>query len=235
MDQAVKKKMMKKWILTEKLLFPPGTDVLYSDLGFILLGLLIEEKTGETLDTFWEKKIASPLKLHKELFFPKRGSFNTCSCMATEKCLRSGQMLCGEVHDDNCRGMGGVAGHAGLFGTAPAVLSLCEHLIEQVKGRKEHPSYSSDVLRNLLKKAAGLDRPCGFDVPTEGVSSSGRFFNSESRGHLGFTGTSFWIDFMRETAIVLLTNRVHMGNSMEGIREFRPLVHDAIMKHVVKR
>jgi len=234
MDQVVKKRALKKWILAEKLCFSPGTDMLYSDLGFILLGFLIEEKTGETLDAFWEKKIASPLKLRKELFFPKRGSFNTRHCVATEKCLWSGQMLCGEVHDDNCRAMGGVAGHAGLFGTAPAVLALCEHLIEQVKGRKEHPSYSSDVLRILLKKAGGLDRPCGFDVPTEGISSSGRFFSSESRGHLGFTGTSFWIDFTRETAVVLLTNRVHMGNGMEGIREFRPLLHDLIMKAVVK-
>jgi len=226
-----KKEKLKEWILEEKLCFKPGENGLYSDLGFILLGFLIEEKSGESLDIFWEREIITPLKLQKELIFPPKRIFDMGECVATEKCMWTGQMLCGEVHDNNCRAMGGVAGHAGLFGTAPALLSLCEHLIEQVKGREEHPSYSSDVLKFLLKRTDNSNWTCGFDTVAKENSSSGRFFSNGSRGHLGFTGTSFWIDFERETAIVLLTNRVHMGSSLEEIRKLRPLLHDAIMRN----
>ena len=225
-----KKEKLKKWILNESLSFAPGTGTLYSDLGFILLGFLIEEKSGENLDAFWEKKITAPLKLQKEIFFPRKGSFDRRQCISTEKCIWTGQMLSGEVHDDNCRAMGGVAGHAGLFGTAAAVLSLCEHLLKQFKGKEEHPSYSSELLRSLLKRVYKEGWSCGFDTVTKGKSSSGNFFSEGSRGHLGFTGTSFWIDFEREAAVVLLTNRVHMGSSLEGIQKLRPQIHDAIMK-----
>ncbi|MBW1636692.1 MAG: serine hydrolase, partial [Deltaproteobacteria bacterium] len=225
-----KKGKIKNWILSENLCFAPGTDTLYSDLGFILLGLLIEEKSGERLNLFWEKEIIAPLKLQKELFFPQKRDFHTGQCIFTEKCIWSGQMLCGEVHDDNCRAMGGVAGHAGLFGTAPAVLSLCEHLLEQFKGREEHPSYSSELLRLLLQRVDKKGWSCGFDTVTKGNSSSGKFFSEGSRGHLGFTGTSFWIDFEKEKAVVLLTNRVHMSGGQEGIQKLRPQIHNAIMK-----
>ncbi len=225
-----KSKKLQKWILQEELCFSPGTDSLYSDLGFILLGFIIEEKAGVSLDVLWEKKVITPLKLQKWLLFSKNKSFDRRLCAVTQNCVWSGKMLCGIVHDDNCRAMGGVGGHAGLFGTAPAVLSLCEHLIEQFKGREEHPSYSSALLRHLLTRVGKSSWAYGFDTPTRGNSSSGRFFSNESRGHLGFTGTSFWIDFERDTAIVLLTNRVHLSDNIEKIKKLRPLVHDIIMK-----
>ena len=232
-SQHQKKGKLKNWILEEQLCFSPGTDTLYSDLGFILLGYIIEEKAGESLDVMWKKKVIAPLKLQKGLFFTRNRSFDTRLCAVTEKCIWSGKMLCGVVHDDNCRAMGGVCGHAGLFGTAPAVLSLCEHIIEQFKGREEHPSYSSDLLRGLLTKVGNLSWTYGFDTPTIGNSSSGRFFSDESRGHLGFTGTSFWMDLEREVAIVLLTNRVHLSKDTIKIRGFRQLVHDTIMSNIL--
>lgn len=231
--QYQKSKELQKWILQEELCFSPGTDSLYSDLGFILLGFIIEEKAGVPLDVLWEKKVITPLKPQKQLLFIKNKSFDRRLCAVTQNCVWSGKMLCGVVHDDNCRAMGGVGGHAGLFGTAPAVLSLCEHLIEQFKGREEHPSYSSALLRHLLARVGNSSWTYGFDTPTRGNSSSGRFFSDESRGHLGFTGTSFWIDFERETAIVLLTNRVHFSDNIEKIKKLRPLVHDIIMNTIL--
>ncbi len=231
--QYQKNKDLQKWIMEEKLCFSPGTDSLYSDLGFILLGLIIEERAGVPLDVLWEKKVITPLKLQKGLLFTKNKSFDRRLCAVTQNCIWSGKMLCGIVHDDNCRAMGGVGGHAGLFGTAPAVLSLCEHLIEQFKGREEHPSYSPALLRHLLTRVGNSGWTYGFDTPTRGKSSSGRFFSNESRGHLGFTGTSFWIDFEREIAIVLLTNRVHSTDNIDKIKKIRPLIHDIIMKNIL--
>ena len=232
-SQHQKKREIKNWILEEQLCFPPGTETLYSDLGFILLGFIIEEKAGESLDNVWKEKVITPLKLQKGLFFTRNRSFDTKLCAVTEKCIWSGKMLCGVVHDDNCRAMGGVCGHAGLFGTAPAVLSLCEHIIKQFKGREEHPFYSSGLLRKLLTKNDNLNWTYGFDTPTKGNSSSGRFFSDESRGHLGFTGTSFWMDMEREVAIVLLTNRVHLSKDITKIKEFRQLIHDTIMSNIL--
>jgi len=229
-----KKEKLKKWILNEKLLFSPGTDCIYSDLGFILLGLIIEEKSGYLLDLFWKEKIITPLKLQKGLFFTKNKKNNSKSYAATEKCIWDGHMLSGTVHDDNCRAMGGVGGHAGLFGTASAVLSLCEHIIKQFKNREKHPSYSCNLLGKLLTENNNLNWTYGFDIPTKENSSSGSFFSDNSRGHLGFTGTSFWIDFEKEISVVVLTNRVHSSPCIYEIKKFRPLIHNIIMSKIIK-
>jgi len=225
---------IKNWILSEDLVFLPGTNNLYSDLGFLLLGFVVEDITGIPLDIYWENKIITPLKLQKGLLFTKNKKLDLSLCAATENCLSGDKMSCGVVHDDNCKTMGGVGGHAGLFGTAPALLSFCNHLIKQYKDREEHPAYSSDLLRKIMRRFENSNWAYGFDSPTEGLSSSGSFFSTESRGHLGFTGTSFWIDFAREISVVVLTNRVHLSNNISGIRKFRPLIHDVIMSNILK-
>lgn len=124
-------------------------------------------------------------------------------------------MLCGEVHDENCRSMGGVAGHAGLFGTVEGVLSICSHLLRQWRGDEEHPNYSSNLLRDIFAYRSDSAWRYGFDTPSKINSSSGQLFSSLSVGHLGFTGTSFWIDLERGVAVVLLTNRVHPSRANE--------------------
>ena len=232
--QNRKNKQLKTWILGEKLCFKPGVDNLYSDLGFLLLGFIIEEKTGLSLDIYWKEKIAIPLKLQEGLLFTKNKQLDLSLCAVTDNCLSSDKMICGVVHDENCRAMGGVGGHAGLFGTAPDLLSFCEHLIKQYKGREEHPSYSSGLLRKLMTRFENSNWAYGFDSPTEGISSSGMFFGEGSRGHLGFTGTSFWIDFEKEISIVVLTNRVHLSSDLNGIKNFRPRIHNAIMRSLLK-
>ena len=222
-----------EWILKEKLCCEPGEKAVYSDLGYILLGYVIEKISGQNLDSYWKRKIIEPLKLEKSLFFLNETNLTQNEYVVTGNCAWSKVKLCGVVHDDNCRSLGGVAGHAGLFGSAEGLLSLCEHLIEQFKGRKKHPSYSSSSLMRFSEKREGSSWALGFDTPTPGLSSSGNYFSQKSIGHLGFTGTSFWIDLQRDIAVIMLTNRVSCGENVEKIRELRPVVHDIIMERLI--
>lgn len=221
------------WILEENLLGTPGIENIYSDLGFILLGRIIEKVSGETLDEYWRRKIVFPLALDKDLFFASKQKTGSRVYVPTGECEWSKTRLYGEVHDDNCRALGGVAGHAGLFGTAKAVLALCENIVLQYSGRRDHPSYSSHTLRSALNNKKGTWR-FGFDTPSAGMSSSGRYFSELSIGHLGFTGTSFWIDLQRGIAVVFLTNRVVGGEDITPIKKLRPVVHDTIMEDLLK-
>lgn len=219
----------------EELLFQPGCGTLYSDLGFILLGRLVEKVAARSLAAFWQEEIAQPLGLENELFYPGEDGLPGERCAATGMCSWSGRRLCGVVHDDNCRMLGGVAGHAGLFGTASGVLSLVKNLFMQYRGMKRHPAYDADLLRKFMARRTGSTWAYGFDTPSPGASSSGQFFSPNTVGHLGFTGTSFWLDLARGVAVVLLTNRVIMGDDPGPIRKFRPLLHDTIMKHLTAK
>lgn len=231
----VKKSEKKKWLFTsivkEKLIYDPGKNVIYSDLGFMLLGLIIEKISGRNLEDYIQEKIYKPLNLHNSLFYGKKGSEDGQIYAATEICPWSGQMMSGRVHDDNCRALGGVAGHAGLFGNIKGVVQWCEHILSQIKGRTSHPSFSNEILREAIIKVGNSSWTSGFDTPSIKGSSSGRFFSPLSIGHLGYTGTSFWIDPQKDIIVVLLTNRVHSSaNDNELIRRFRPLFHDTVMR-----
>ncbi len=232
--QAERENRLKDWILAENLLFQPGTENLYSDLGFILLGIIIEKVSGQSLAEYWQQIIQAPLNLEKGLFFASKRNMTDMACAPTGTCGWSKIRLFGVVNDDNCRAMGGVAGHAGLFGTSQAVLSLCENIILQFKGDQQAPPYSSKNLRKVLSNKQG-PWVFGFDTPSVGLSSSGKYFSDMTVGHLGFTGTSFWIDLQREIAIVFLTNRVVSGESLTSIRELRPRIHDTIMEFLIKK
>jgi CubicO group peptidase (beta-lactamase class C family) len=236
MDYSLTERMerLTDWILAENLIFQPGTANLYSDLGFILLGRIIEAVSGDPLDEYWHKKIIKPLALEKGLFFANKLKKGSAVCAATGVCAWSKKTLCGTVHDDNCRALGGVAGHAGLFGTPKAVLSMCENIVLEFRGERQHPSYSSENLRKVFGNKHGT-WSFGFDTPTSGCSSSGKYFSDLTVGHLGFTGTSFWIDLQCDIAVVFLTNRVFCGESPAPIRMLRPLLHDSIMEIIKKK
>ncbi|TKB26285.1 beta-lactamase family protein [Desulfopila sp. IMCC35006] len=224
---------MIEWILGENLLCKPGSEIIYSDLGFMLLGRIIEKVSGHPLDEYWQHKIAKPLYLENDVFFVNRQQKDSRIYAATGECSWSKTRLYGQVNDDNCRALGGVAGHAGLFGTAKGVLAMCENILLQYRGRLHHPSYSSQTLRNALDLKKGNWR-FGFDTPSTALSSSGNYFSELSIGHLGFTGTSFWIDLEREIAIVVLTNRVLSGEDLSPIKKFRPMLHDAVMETLLQ-
>jgi len=222
-----------EWIIHEKLLFSPGSDHLYSDLGFIMLGRIVEKVSGESLDKYWQRKIIKPIGLDDGLFFRNNRKSGSGVYAATGECGWSNTTLYGRVHDDNCRALGGVAGHAGVFGKAAAVLAMCENIFLQYRGERSHPSYSSENLRRVLNRKSGSWR-FGFDTPAVTFSSSGKYFSEMSIGHLGFTGTSFWLDITRGIGIVFLTNRVFCGENLQPIKRLRPLVHDTIMENVKK-
>ncbi len=221
-----------KTIINEDLLYPPGEGSLYSDLGYILLGNIIEERSRERLDAFWRKKITVPLHLQKKLLFPKNEEIQEKNFASTGYSSILTRNLYGVVHDDNCRILGGVAGHAGLFGTIEGVLTLCEKILMGYNDQSTHPSFSNDNLRVVLEQRQNSPWTLGFDTPSPAASSSGRFFSKKSIGHLGFTGTSFWIDLQQRVCIVFLSNRTFFGIENEKLKKVRPIIHDMIMREI---
>jgi len=223
-------------ILVEPLEYLPTTTCRYSDLGFILLGALIENLTDLTLDDFYRTVITNPLELTKHLrFLPHNQplSVDKLKVAATENCSWRKVTIQGEVHDEHCWLMGGVSGHAGLFGTVEGVMTLCELILDIWKNRATHPAFPNALLQQALVSKHPSETWClGFDTPSPGISSCGRFFSSRSVGHLGFSGTSFWIDPDRDIIIVLLTNRIHTSRENIKIRTFRPFFHDYLMEKI---
>lgn len=220
-----------KNILNDPLAYKPGTRALYSDLGFILLGFIVERITGKELDEFAKEKIFLPLNM-RSTFFVKHTHHNGAKYpfAATEKCPWRKRVICGEVHDENAWAMGGVAGHAGLFSTAEDIGIFAEEVINSYYGRGR--IFHKDTARIFFKKerTPSSSWALGWDTPTLGNSTSGRYFSSESIGHTGFTGSSIWIDLRRRVAVILLTNRIHPTRENLKIKEFRPKIHDAIME-----
>jgi CubicO group peptidase (beta-lactamase class C family) len=216
----------------EPLVTPPGVAVQYSDAGFILLGELIEVLSGTPLDEFCHREVFAALQLADLRFLNlTRPQADGVSYASTEHCPWRGRILTGEVHDENAWVMGGVAGHAGLFGTARQVWQYALRLLKGLQGRAW--LVSTATLRTFTTRQGipeGSTWALGWDTPTPGRSSAGRFFAPTAIGHLGFTGTSLWIDPAQQVIVVLLTNRVHPSRQREGIRAFRPLIHDAVMQ-----
>ncbi len=226
-------------ILKEPLEYITGSECRYSDLGFILLGEIVKRITGMGLDDYFAQTITDPLQLSDLLFFRPitKGSGGSDATMnniyaATEDCGWRKRVVQGEVHDENCWLMGGVAGHAGLFGTLGGVRSLCEHILDQWQGKDLHQAYGKESLSLFLRKYDGKNWCLGFDTPSATGSSSGQYFSKESVGHLGFSGTSFWIDPKRNIVVVLLTNRIHTSRKNVKIRKFRPIFHDWVMEKI---
>ena len=221
----------------EKPLTPPGTQALYSDLGFMVLGEIVEALTGFNLDRFCQDRIFKPLGLRSTAFVDltklrtRRLQPVKQTIAPTENCPWRKRILCGEVHDDNAYAMGGVAGHAGLFSSARDIHTLMVRLNHCFHG-KDNFLPQSLVQEFLTKDQTIKDstHALGWDTPSLGKSASGSYFSPRSVGHLGFTGTSIWWDLEKSCHIILLTNRVHPSRQNEKIRDFRPFIHDLIMK-----
>ncbi len=221
--------------------YPPDTVTLYSDLGFMLLKAAAEHLSGKNLDQFCREAIYRPLGLNVLGFipFPKAAATVTSTqnpkpgtqnliYAATEPGLIPGRTA-GEVHDENAWAAGGVAGHAGLFGPGREVFDLITCLYRAYAGDIAGP-LTPDAVRLFFSVPPGADRAYGFDTPAPDPAqrAAGRYFSPHSVGHLGFTGTSFWLDLDRGQMIVLLTNRVHLGRDDKAkITAFRPRFHEA--------
>ena len=215
----------------------PGVESLYSDLGFIVLGEILEAVSGKPLDRFCQERIFKPLDLRSTFFVDltqlSTQQFQPMEEMIapTEDCPWRRKVLCGEVHDDNAYVMGGVAGHAGLFSSARDIHRLLALLNSCLRG--ENSFLPQSLIQKFLIKDRSVKNATyalGWDTPSENHSSSGKYFSAHSVGHLGFTGTSIWWDLEKNCHVVLLSNRVHPSRTNEKIKEFRPYIHDLIMK-----
>jgi len=231
---------LRAYLVKEPLLYPAGKKILYSDLGFMILGLIVENVSGRRLDRFTTEEIYAPLKLGngsaESLFFVdlKMLGLDNDIFAATEVCPWRKILLKGAVHDDNAYALGGIAGHAGLFGSAGAVFKLLSFIMDIVHGHLVVPDlFDRNLMSEFLRRDDHAGRALGFDTPSPEGSGSGRFFSEKSVGHLGFTGTSFWMDPERSVIIILLTNRVHPSRQNNKIKAFRPELHDAVMEKIL--
>jgi len=217
-------------VCAEPLEADPGERAVYSDLGFILLGEVIAGVEGAPLDRVFRRRVAEPLGLADTAFNPGNavpGPFGAHAA-ATSRAGWRGGLLQGVVQDDNAYALGGVAGHAGLFGPAADVGRWARALLDAWKGRSAW--LKREVVAAFLEPAErvpGSSWVLGLDTPTP-PSSAGPWMGPKAVGHLGYSGTSVWIDPDREWGVVLLTNRVHTDPTGEGIRRFRPLLHGAV-------
>jgi serine-type D-Ala-D-Ala carboxypeptidase len=218
---------------------PPGTRAIYSDLNFVVLGEAVEKLSASALNRFCRDKIFRPLGLRATDFIDislvrsRRLEPVPDMFAPTEVCPSRKRLLVGEVDDENAYAMGGVAGHAGLFAPVREVDAIAAALLDCYAGRPG--LVPQRVIREFWSRdqtVAGSTWAVGWDTPSPEGSSSGRHFSPRAVGHLGFTGTSIWIEPEREIAVSILTNRVHPRRDNQAIREFRPKIHDLIMEAI---
>jgi len=220
-------------VVRSGLVHEPGAAAVYGDLDFIALGAVVEAVSHQTLDAFCRERIFRPLGMGDTFFVPLGEGAGAPEPLrrrmaATENCPWRERVLWGEVHDPNAWAMGGVAGHAGLFASADDVMRFAQVVLDVWHGRSD--ALPAELLREFTRRQGlpqGSDWALGWDTPTQGTSSSGQHFSPSSVGHLGFTGTSLWIDLEREAVVVMLTNRVHQVAKRSRF-ELRPVVHDLV-------
>lgn len=240
-DRANAGRQLLRLMKQEGLIYKMGERCLYSDLGFMLLGIMVERLSGSSLDRFVAEHIAQPLKADPFCYLPigpemeaERSSM-IGHIAPTEWDTWRGRLICGEVHDENAAALGGVAGHAGLFGSAEAVLAVTGVWLAGYHHKSS--LLDRDIVREFSARHEGVPGSSwalGWDTPSP-PSSSGQYFSSRSFGHLGFTGTSIWIDPVSELEVVLLSNRVHPTRKNDGIKSFRPVIHDLVRQECMGR
>ncbi len=204
----------------------PGTRAEYSDVGFIILGIAIEHLADEPLDTLCQREVFGPLAMTHTTFNPAKTTRETIPPTADDRSFRH-RVIRGEVQDENASVLGGVAGHAGLFSTADD-LALFAHAM--LNGG--YPILRPETVNLFTRRETAPDRTSralGWDTPSA-PSQSGRNFGPHSFGHLGYTGTSLWIDSDRELSITLLTNRTWPDCQNQAIKQVRPAFHDAVIQ-----
>jgi CubicO group peptidase (beta-lactamase class C family) len=217
--------------------YATGSQTIYSDLGYILLCRLIENLMQMGLDEAFEKEIAQPLQMRASGFINllDGSSFQEKQrLIAPTTQLETGLLLRGEVHDDNCHSGGGICGHAGLFTTASDLARLAQVLLDSASGRNDY--LPSKVVRSFwnTKAAPNTTWRMGWDTPSgeAGTSHSGDLWPTSGVGHLGFTGTAWWLSPEQNRFVIILTNRVYFPNEKQGIKNLRRALMHAICREL---
>ncbi len=230
-DVEYRKNQLKELLRSSEPKTRPEQSV-YSDIDFFLLGFLLESVCETSWNQLWNVLSEQALQ-SSEMFFHEshRPRFNKNLYAPTEKDAWRGHLLQGEVHDENAWALGGVAPHAGLFGSVDAVsqwgLWLRQVLLNEDKW------LSARTLKKFSQRAMSPSRGdwgLGFMLPTKGSASCGKYFSLSTIGHTGFTGTSFWFDMDKDIFVVLLSNRVHPTRKNEAFKKWRPQIHDCVMQ-----
>jgi CubicO group peptidase (beta-lactamase class C family) len=225
MDREQIKKDYINWINQEKLETSPGRKAVYSDLGFILLGFILEEIYARPLNEVAKNQVFLPLGLNQTQYGPTSG----LPVAPTQDCIFRKKIVQGEVDDLNSWALQGIAGHAGLFSTIGDVSRFAQIVLNNLK---DDPKICSvPYFRKFIQRQKNPSQTTwalAWDTPSEKNSSSGQFWSKRGIGHLAFTGCSLWIDPEREFFVACLSNRVHPTATNDKIRKFRPQMHDLI-------
>ncbi|HET7578136.1 MAG TPA: serine hydrolase domain-containing protein [Bacillales bacterium] len=225
---------IKQYIYRQDLNYETGTQVVYSDLGFIILGEIISGIYGQSLDEAAKTHIFQPLGMKDSQFNPPGELKDRIAATEFRKDLN--RVMRGEVHDERAFALGGVSGHAGLFSTAGDLARYASMWLN--KGKIDGTSFFSPLTvegacRNYTSSLNG-NRGLGWVLKGDSFDASGDLFSQASFGHTGFTGTSIWMDPETNLFVVLLTNRVHFGRERPVVR-LRRLFHNAVAASVIQK
>lgn len=226
-----------KAVKNEPLIYQTGTDYRYSDLGFILLGEIVEKVTGKTLDKYVEDEFYNPLGMFDTFFNPhKLGTYIARRIPPTEiDTTYRDTTVHAYAHDERAYYLNGVAGHAGLFSTGHDLAKYCQMLLND-GWYAGHQFLKESTIETFIKKQSKqVNRGYGFDRKSDGFSTAGSLMSEKAFGHTGFTGTSYWMDPNNDLAVIILTNRTYPYRSYgENISKIRAKVADVVMSSIVE-
>ncbi len=222
-----------KSVLSIPLDRPCEQERVYSDLGFILLGIFLELLYKKPLDQLFKLKAVNHIGMPVTCFNKANQLNPLLKYVPTEDCPVRKKVVLGQVHDLNCYSFGGIAGHAGLFSNIEDLSNYVKFLFNIGRDNGISSSYLAPfIFKKFLNEKP---YPLGFDRPSGDNPACGKYFDYENTvGHLGYTGTSIWMDFSSLRGVVFLTNRVHPSAEDQRIRDVRPKVHDLAMEQFFK-
>jgi len=234
-NQAKNREEALKYIYQLPLDYTPGDSMIYSDLGIIMIGEVIETVTGKSIDELAAELIYQPMGMNNTMYNPPKSLLSRIAPTEIGGSMNRG-LIHGDVHDENTYFFNGISTHAGIFSTTEDLAALAQMLINGGIYR-HHRFFSPQTVKYWASRQnipIGSGRALGWDTPADEKSSAGDYFSKGSFGHLGFTGTSLWVDPKRKIAIVLLTNRVHPTRERGGIYQVRRDFHNKAMRALLE-
>jgi beta-glucosidase-like glycosyl hydrolase/CubicO group peptidase (beta-lactamase class C family) len=217
-------------VFSSRLVYRTGDSTVYSDIGFITLGKIVERITGATLDAYVDTTFFKPLRMMRTMFNPSESLWTTIAPTEYDSLWRK-NLVRGTVHDERAAMLNGVSGHAGLFSTASDLAVFMQMLLNggMYDGRRFLQEKTIELFTKRQSKSS--TRALGWDTKTvNGYSSAGTLFSEKSFGHTGFTGTSIWADPEKKIFVIVLTNRVYPTRNNNKIIRVRPIIHDTVIK-----